>query len=125
MDKLRAFCQVFGLHPLTALALFAVDAMLFGEEVATLGAGWLISIPVGVVLGVAAILIQKYAFKDETGLAIGKGLLVGLVTAIPTALPALGLFPFAVFGAIKTMTTKQEPPAIPEAMNPRAMPDWR
>ena len=77
MEKLKYFCQTFGLHPLTAFGLFAVDWMLFGEEVATAGVGWLISLPVGAALGLAAFLIQKHAYKDETLPAFAKALLVG------------------------------------------------
>jgi hypothetical protein len=87
---------------MAAVATFAINGMLFGEEAATLGVGWLISIPVGMVLAIACALIQKHSYKDETGLAVGKGLLIGLLTAIPTALPAFGLIPLAVLGAVRT-----------------------
>jgi hypothetical protein len=107
MTRLKYFCQAFGLHPLTAIGLFAVDWMLFGEEVATAGVGWVISLPVGFMLGIVAILIQKHAYKDETGPAIAKGLVVGLLTAIPTPLASLGLLPMAAFGVIRTMSSKQ------------------
>jgi hypothetical protein len=107
MDKLKQFGQAFGLHPLTALGLFAVDWMLFGEEVATAGVGWLISLPVGIVLGVIAIFIQKYAYKDETLPAIAKGLLVGLLTAIPAPLSSFGILPLAAFGLVRVLSSKQ------------------
>jgi len=107
MEKLKSFSQTFGLHPLTALALFVVDWMLFGEEIATAGIGWVISLPVGMMLGLAAILIQKYAYKDETMPAVAKGLLAGLLTAIPTPLSSLGLLPLAAFGAIRSFYSKQ------------------
>jgi len=107
MEKLFSFCRAFGLHPLTALGLFAVDWMLFGEEVATAGAGWLISLPVGVVLGLIAILIQKHAYKDETMPAVAKGLLVGLLTAIPAPLSSFGILPLAAFGLVRVLFSKQ------------------
>ena len=112
MDKLKSFCQTFGLHPLTALGLFVVDWLLFGEEIATVGFGWFVTIPVGIVLALVVFLIQKHAYKDETGAALGKALLTGLLTAIPAPLSSLGILPLAAFGAIKTMTTK--PRALPE-----------
>ena len=101
------FGQTFGLHPLTAMGLFVVDWMLFGEEVATAGVGWLVSLPVGVALGLIAILIQKRVYKDETAPAIAKGLLVGLLTAIPAPLSSFGILPLAGFGLIRILTSKQ------------------
>jgi hypothetical protein len=107
VNKIRSFGQTFGLHPLTAMGMFAVDWMLFGEEVATAGVGWVISLPVGILLGLVAMLIQKYAYKDETAIAIAKGLLVGLLTAIPTPLASFGMLPFAAFGAIRVLGPKR------------------
>jgi hypothetical protein len=107
MEKLKMFGQTFGLHPLTAMGLFVVDWMLFGEEVATAGVGWLISLPVGVALGLIAMLIQKHVYKDETTPAIAKGLLVGLLTAIPAPLSSFGILPLAGFGLIRILTSKQ------------------
>src|SRR5438309_7066654 len=107
MEKLKLFSQTFGLHPLTAMGLFVVDWMLFGEEVATAGVGWLISLPVGFLLGLIAILIQKHVYKDETLPAVAKGLLVGLLTAIPAPLSSLGILPLAGFGLIRILSSKQ------------------
>lgn len=101
MGRLKSFCQTFGLHPFTAIGMFAVDWLLFGEEVATGGVGWVISLPIGVLLGLVAILIQKRSYKDETRSAIAKGLVVALLTAIPTPIASLGSLPLAAFGAIK------------------------
>jgi hypothetical protein len=107
MVKLKLFARAVGLHPLTALGLFVVDWMLFGEEIATGGVGWLISLPVGLVLGVAAILIQKHLYKDETAPAVAKGLLVGLLTAIPAPLSSFGILPLFAFGAISSFFSRQ------------------
>ena len=116
MDKLKHFCEAFGLHPLTALGLFAVDWMLFGEEVATAGVGWLISLPVGVVLGLIAYLIQKHSYKDETMPAVAKALLVGLLTAIPAPLSSMGILPLAAFGAIRFISPRR--PRLTEGQAP-------
>jgi len=101
MEKLKSFCHAFGLHPLAALGLFAVDWMLFGEEVATAGVGWAISLPVGIVLGFIAFLIQRHMSKDEMWPAVAKGMVVGLLTAIPAPLSSMGILPMAAFGAIE------------------------
>lgn len=79
-----------GIHPLAALGVIAVDSMLFGGTVLTGGPGWLVSVPVGVALGVAVGLIQhRGPAHDDLGLAAGKGIMIGVLTAIPTPLPSL------------------------------------
>jgi len=107
VKKLKYFSQIFGLHPVSAVALIVVDWLLFGEEVATGGVGWLVSLPAGLVLGLATILIQKRVYKDEAGIATAKGLVAGVLTAIPAPLSSLGLLPMAAFGAIRAVSTRQ------------------
>jgi hypothetical protein len=104
MMKLKLFARTVGLHPLTALGLLVVDWMLFGEEVATAGVGWLVSLPVGIMLGIVAFLIQRHSSKDEIGPAAAKGMLVGLLTAIPAPLSSFGILPLAAFGAIRLLS---------------------
>jgi hypothetical protein len=89
MSKFQAFCQTMGLHPLVGFGMFLIDWMLFGAEGTTLGASWVISVPVSVVFASASVFIQRYGFKDDWGLAIGKSLLIGCLTAIPTPLPSV------------------------------------
>ena len=89
------------------MALIVVDWLLFGEEIATGGAGWLLSLPVGLALGWATIQIQKHAYKDSTSTAIAKGLVAAVLTAIPAPLSSLGLLPMAAFGTIRAMSPKQ------------------
>jgi hypothetical protein len=110
MVKLKLFARAVGLHPLTALGLLVVDWMLFGEEVATGGVGWLVSLPVGIILGLIAFLIQRRSSKDELAPAAAKGLLVGLLTAIPAPLSSFGILPLAAFGAIRMLS--REPAEI-------------
>jgi len=103
MRKLKSFSQAFGLHPVTAIGLLVVDWLLFGEEVATGGVGWVLSLPIGVLLGLVATTIQRNSYRDEKRTAIAKGFVVGLLTAIPAPLSSLGLLPLAAFGAIKLL----------------------
>lgn len=98
MSKFQQFCQTTGLHPLVGIGMFAIDWMLFLSEGITLGVTWVISVGVAVAFTVPCILIQRYGFKDEWGLAIGKGLLIGCLTAVPTALPAFLPLIGGVFG---------------------------
>ena len=108
MNAIRALSQFCGLHPLVGFGMFAVDWMLFGEEAVTLSAGWAISVPIALVLAVASIFIQKYAFKDEWGGAIGKSLVVGLLTAIPTAIPSIVMFGRGAIGTVKMLLPKRD-----------------
>lgn len=99
---------------MTALILFVVDWMLFGEELATGGIGWVISVPIGVLLGLVAIRIQKRMYKDDDGPANAKGLIVALLTAIPAPLSSLGLLPLAAFGAVKVLFPDRRQLASPQ-----------
>lgn len=103
MARLKVLSKTFGLHPLTALLLFVVDWMLFGEEVATGGIGWVLSLPIGILLGIVAVQIQKRLYKDDHNPAMAKGLVVALLTAIPAPLSSLGLLPLAAFGAVRML----------------------
>jgi len=89
MNKIIQFCQLAGLHPFVGVGMFAVDVMLFGPEGASLGITWPISIAVAAVLTIPCVLMQKYGMREQWGLAIGKGLMVGILTAIPTPLPSI------------------------------------
>ena len=87
-----------GLHPLTAFAMILVDWMLFGSDVT--GIGWGISCLIAMALVVPCVLIQRFAYKDDWGLALAKGMIVGIITAIPTPLPAILTAAGGVAGAL-------------------------
>ena len=93
--------QVFhklGLHPITAVAMILVDFMLFGSDAT--GVGWIFSCIVAFLLVLPCIFIQKLAYKDGWLMAIAKGLIVGVITAIPTSLPAVFTGIGGVMGAL-------------------------
>jgi hypothetical protein len=96
--SIKSTSQFIGIHPLVALGILAVDSMLFAGEAATLGASLLISIPVAVVLGIITTLVQRNTFGDDWMLSIGKGLLIGVLTAIPTPLPSVVTTALGVVG---------------------------
>jgi len=100
MNKFIQFCQLAGLHPLVGIVMLAVDWMLFGPESASLGATWPISIAVATALTIPCVLIQKYGMREQWGLAIGKGALVGILTAIPTPLPSIMTFIGGTLGTV-------------------------
>jgi len=89
MNKFIQFCQLAGLHPLVGFGMVVVDLMLFGPESASLFITWPISIAVATALTIPCLLIQKYGMREQWRLAIGKGALVGILTAIPTPLPSI------------------------------------
>lgn len=95
--------KALGIHPLAAAGVIAVDSMLFGGTVATAGTGWVVSVPVGIALAVAVCLVQHRGSQhDDLGLAAGKGLIVGLLTAIPTPLPSVLVAGAGTAGAVAT-----------------------
>ena len=81
--------STIGLHPMAAAAILAVDSMLFGGTVATAGAAYALSIPVGIIITIAVTALQKSGCNDDWILASGKGVTFGLLTAIPTPLPSI------------------------------------
>lgn len=100
MSRLIEVSARFGLHPFVGFGMFAVDWMLFGPEAATATVTWSISILVAAALTIPCILIQKYGFKEDWGLAVGKGLLVGVLTAILSPLPSLVTFMGGAMGTV-------------------------
>ena len=77
-----------GLDPLAAAAVVSVDLMLFGGEASTLGIGWLVSIPVAILVAGASLLLQRFRYGDGWVQACAKALLLATLTAIPTPLPS-------------------------------------
>ena len=104
MTKFFQFCQLAGLHPFVGFGMFAVDLMLFGSETASLGISWPISVAVAIALTITSVLYQKHATSDKWGLAIAKGLMVGILTAIPTPLPSIFTLGGGVLGTVALLT---------------------
>ncbi len=93
--------RVIGINPMAAAGVIAIDSMLFGGTVFTGGVGYIASIPVGIATAIAVCLIQNRGFpRDDLGLAAGKGIMVGLLTAIPTPLPSVFVFGAGTAGAL-------------------------
>ncbi len=90
-----------GLHPLVAFGMFACDWMLFGGEAGSGGIGLAITVPVALALTIPCVLIQRYSFGDRWGAALGKGLLVGVLTAIPMPLGSPATLAGGVIGLLR------------------------
>lgn len=104
--RARGFSQLFGIHPAIAFLTVVVDLMLFGGEVATMGAILPVSIGAGCVLGVIAYLAQRKWYGDDKDSALIKALMVGFLTAIPTSLPALLTVPSGIVGLVHKWRSK-------------------
>jgi hypothetical protein len=83
-----------------------VDLMLFGGEVATLGAILPVSIGAGAVLGVIAYRAQRKWYGDDRESAAIKAAILGLLTAIPTPLPAILSVPSGIVGLVHNLRKK-------------------
>jgi hypothetical protein len=103
----HGFGQVFGLDPRVVLLTAIVDTMLFGGQFLTLGTSTLISLPVGIVLGFITYKAQRHWYRDDRESAIIKGLIVGLLTAIPTSLPGFLTIPSGVIGLVHMLHRKR------------------
>ena len=104
--RARGFGQSFGIHPAIASLTLIVDLMLFGGEVATMGAILPVSIGAGAVLGLIAYLGQRKWYGDSKDSAAIKALILGFLTAIPTPLPAILSLPSGIVGLIHNLRRK-------------------
>ena len=100
--KTVQMARALGLHPLVALSMIVVDAMLFPADAT--GAGWLLSATVALFLTAPCVLMQRFAYKDSWAVAISKGMIVGILTAIPTPIPSILTAAGGVAGLIGAKT---------------------
>jgi hypothetical protein len=102
------FGQVFGLDPRIVLLTTVVDTMLFGGDFLTMGMSTLLSVPAGIVMGLITYKAQRHWYQDDRESAIIKGLIVGLLTAIPTSLPGFLTIPSGIVGMVHLLRKKRE-----------------
>lgn len=115
MKNFTKACQLFGLHPFVGFGMFAVDWMIFGSTAATAGLGLVVTTPIAIMLSVPCVLIQRYSFNDPWGAALGKGLLVGVLTAVPSPLPSVVPLATGALGTTHLLQSKESevPPSVP------------
>jgi hypothetical protein len=101
------FGQHFGLDPRVTFLTLAVDTMLFGGVVVTMGTTALLSVPAGAVLGLITYKAQRHWYRDDRESALIKALIVGLLTAIPTGLPGILTIPSGVIGLAHLLRRKK------------------
>jgi putative flippase GtrA len=97
---------MFGLHPIVGGLTLIVDMMLFPLDIVSGGADLLISCTVGVMVAIIAFLAQKKWYGDDGESAFIKALILGLLTSIPTALPAVIYAPAGVVGLVHSLRKK-------------------
>ncbi len=110
-----SLARTLGLHPLVALLMFLLDHMLFFTlEVPTFGALVVVSVIVGAASVLPMTLIQRYAYGDPWGAALGKGLAVGILTGVPTSLPSALTAGWGLLGLAGMIGGGRRPPPGPQ-----------
>ena len=84
----------------------AVDTMLFGGEVTSLGTSFAISLAAACVLGFITYRAQMRWYGDDSESAAIKAVILAFLTAIPTPLPAFLYVPAGVVGLAHTLRRK-------------------
>ncbi len=108
------------IHPLAAGLLVFVDNlwMLADWNAVT----WLLTVPLSFLsVALPTVLIQRFLHRDGWGKSLGKGLLLGVIAGVPTAVTGtpvgLALLTWAGIlrakGAIAPQALVNEPPPIP------------
>lgn len=75
------------MHGFSGALLFTVDNALFGANTISLGlATPLVCLIAFVFTGTGVFLVQKYMSEDDTGPALAKGFVVGILAGVPTSI---------------------------------------
>jgi len=100
-DGFAATARRFGVEPFGAGAVVLTDAMMQNVEIVSFGLFCAISAAIGLfVIAPCCVLLQRFSYKDPWPSAVAKGCLLGLVTALPTALPSFVTIGLGVAGYI-------------------------
>lgn len=92
------FGQLFGLDPRVAFLTLIVDMMLNAGDLVSMGLLLPVSIAAGLVLGYVVYRAQISWYGDDPESAKIKGLVLGLLTAIPTPIPEILYIPAGILG---------------------------
>jgi hypothetical protein len=107
----HGFLQTFGLDVRAAALALIVDNMVFAGALASGGMLLPVAVAAGGVLGFITYKIQRHWYGDGHNSALIKGLIVGLLTAIPvplTSIPIIG--PAGVLGLLNMFAPKRSTP---------------
>ena len=100
------FIQTFGLDIRVAILAVIVDTLVFGGTIVTFGALYFFEVAAGVVLGYITYKIQSNWYGDDHNAALIKGLVIGLVTAIPAPITWLFAVPGGTLGFLHMFRRK-------------------
>jgi hypothetical protein len=104
----HGFLQTFGLDVRAAALVILVDNLIFGGTIASMGILYPVAIASGFVLGFITYKIQRHWYGDSHDSALIKGMIVGLLTAIPvplTTTPLVG--PAGMLGILHMLLPKR------------------
>jgi len=102
----RGFSQNFGLDPRIAGLMLIVDLMLNAGDIVSMGLLVPFSIAAGIVLGYITYKAQMNWYGDDRESAKIKAIVVALLTAIPTPLPAILYVPAGILGLLRNARRK-------------------
>jgi hypothetical protein len=103
----KGFMRLFGLDPRIAFATLIVDMMLNAGDLATMGLLVPVSVAAGVVMGFVTYRAQMSWAGDDKESARIKGIIIGLLTAIPTPIPELLYIPAGLVGFFNRIRRKE------------------
>lgn len=109
-SDLAGFVNRLGIDPLAAVALIAADFMLFGVEASTAGLGIVLTIPIGILLGLASMLLQRYRYADCWSVSVAKGIILAILTAIPTPIMSAVIGAAGIMGRLSSSTESSRAP---------------
>ncbi len=91
----------YGIHPLIAFFTLCTDVMLFGGEVGSMGVSLPLSLIVSSAVGYATYKGQKAWYGDSADSAKTKAIVLGILTFIPSPLPATAYVSLGCLGLLK------------------------
>ena len=106
-DTRKKLGQWLGVDPKTALLTFIVSIVLHLPDVARTGFQIPIALAGGAAMGFAAYRAQIGWYQDEHPVALVKGVILGVLTALPTAIPAVFYMTAGALGLIHNI--RREP----------------
>jgi hypothetical protein len=106
-SSILRFGRLFGLDPRIAFLALIVDMMLNAGDIMSMGLLLPVSIMAGAVLGYVTYRAQVNWYGDDPESAKIKGLVLGLLTAIPTPLPEILYIPAGIIGLLRGFWRKE------------------
>jgi hypothetical protein len=105
--SIQRFSQLFGLDPRIAFLTLIIDMMLNAGDLLSMGLLLPVSVAAGIVLAYVVYRAQINWYGDDKESAKIKGIILGLLTAIPTPLPAVLYIPAGILGLFHGFLRKE------------------